>query len=401
MRLLHTADWHLGRTLEGRSREEEQEHVMEEICLIAEDQKVDAVLMAGDVFDTVNPPATSEALFYETAQKLSKGGSRPVFIIAGNHDSPERLEASRPLAGRQGITIVGKPILHPRTFPIVKTNEDLILSSVPYPSESRLNEVLSSINDEEIIKQAYNERLTELFKQHAQFFRKDAVNIVMTHLFAAGGKESDSERPIQVGGAYTVHPSAFPKSAQYVALGHLHRPQTLSGSQVPIRYAGSPLAYSFSESGQPKSVTIIDVAPGECAKSETVELTSGRPLTRWHAENGLTEVRQWIEEGRDAEAWIDLEIRLDEAMSMHEIQSLRKAYPRIVNIRPLYKESSLLVHEQNRSRLPIDELFIRFYKNQMDGAEPGDALIQLFMQLIEAEDAQREVAAGSEPNETD
>ncbi|MDN3954247.1 exonuclease SbcCD subunit D [Sporolactobacillus laevolacticus] len=401
MRLLQTADWHLGRTLEGRSREEEQERVMDEICTIADEEEVDAILMAGDVFDTVNPPAVSEALFYDTAQRLSLGGKRPVLIIAGNHDSPERLEASKPLAGRQGITIVGKPILQPLTVPIARTGEKLVLACVPYPSESRLNECLSLMNDEIAIKKAYNDRLSDLFLEHAQSFRKETVNILMTHLFAAGGKESDSERPIQVGGAYTVHPSAFPATAQFVALGHLHRPQTLSDSPVPARYAGSPLAYSFSEAGQPKSITVLDAKPNMPISKREIELTSGRPLIRWRAENGLAEVYQWIDEKRDNEAWIDLEIRLDEAMSMHDIQALRKVRPHIVNIRPIYKGNQELGNQTARSNLPIDQLFIRFYKNQMDGAEPGSELVQLFMQLIEEDEAEREVAVGRAAHETD
>ncbi|WP_028983996.1 exonuclease SbcCD subunit D [Sporolactobacillus terrae] len=400
MRLMHTADWHLGRTLEGRSREEEQEHVMDEICTIADDAHVDAVLMAGDVFDTVNPPAASEALFYETALRLSNNGKRPVLIIAGNHDSPERLEASRPLAGRQGITIIGKPVLKPLMVPIVTTGETLVLGSIPYPSESRLNECLSERNDEESIKTAYNDRLAELFQQHAAAFKKDTVNMLMTHLFAAGGKESDSERPIQVGGAYTVHPSAFPKSAQYVALGHLHRPQTLADSAVSARYAGAPLAYSFSEAGHAKSVTILDASPGTPIAMEHVELSSGRPLVRWRAEKGLEEVHQWLEEGRDTEAWIDLEICLNEAMNMHDIQALRKMRPHLVTIRPIYQNNLVEHDHQARSKLPIDELFVRFYKQQTNGAVPGSELIHMFMQLID-DQAEREAAAGRDLHETD
>ncbi|MCL1631070.1 exonuclease SbcCD subunit D [Sporolactobacillus sp. CPB3-1] len=401
MRLLHTADWHLGRRLEGRSREEEQEQVMDELCAIADDERVDVILMAGDVFDTVNPPASSEALFYETAQRLSSGGRRPVLVIAGNHDSPERLEAPGPLAGRQGITIIGKPVSQPVTVPVLSQNEKLVLSCVPYPSESRLNECLSTVNDEELIKLAYNDRLAELFNWHARSFEKEAVNLLMTHLFAAGGKESDSERPIQVGGAYTVHPNIFPPKAQYVALGHLHRPQTLKNTSVPVRYAGSPLAYSFSEAGSSKSVTIIDVSPEQQCSIREIELKSGRPLVRWHADRGMNQVRQWIDEQRDSEAWIDLEIRLDDAMSMHDIQMLRKARPRIVTIRPVYKENNDMAVEPMRTHLPIDELFIRFYKKQTAGAEPDTELVRLFMRLISEEESVREAAAGRAEHETD
>lgn len=400
MRLLHTADWHLGRTLEGRSREDEQEAVMDEICKIADEEQIDAVLMAGDVFDTVNPPAVSEALFYETAERLAKGGERPLIVIAGNHDSPDRLEASRPLAGKRGIKIVGRPVTAPISLPIARTGERLAVSAIPYPSESRLNECLSEMNEEKAIQEAYNDRLALLFHEHARYFSRNTVNVLMTHVFAAGGRESDSERPVQVGGAYTVYPSSFPGSAQYVALGHLHRPQTMEKSPVLTRYAGSPLAYSFSESDQPKSVTVIDVEPGKEASVETVRLSAGRPLVRWRAENGLEEVLSWLGEGRDKDAWIDLEIRLIEALNMHEIQALRKKNDHFVGIRPIY--GSLPEEESGirRSNLPIDQLFIRFYKDQTEGAEPGPELVQLFLKMIEEDEAEKEAAAGSDDHET-
>lgn len=400
MRLLHTADWHLGRTLEGRKREDEQAAVMDEICCIADDQKVDAVLMAGDVFDTVNPPASSEALFYETAQRLSLGGKRPLFVIAGNHDSPDRLEASKPLAGRQGIKIIGRPVPQPLVLPVPRTDEKLVIGCIPFPSESRLNEVLSEMNEEEAIQSAYNARVAVLFKQHAQFFQRDTVNLLMTHLFVAGGQESASERPIQVGGAYTVFPSSFPRAAQYVAMGHLHRPQTIGHAPSPARYAGSPLAYSFSETGQAKSVTVLDVSPGEKPLLQELPLSAGRRLVRWQADQGVEQVRRWLDEGRDIDAWIDLELTLDEALSMHDIQELRRRNDHFVTIRPIYAKDSS-VEETPASRLPIDQLFIRFYKEQTQGAEPGADLIHLFLQMIEEEHAMSEAAAGGIPYETD
>lgn len=401
MRLLHTADWHLGRTLEGRSRQDEQESVMDEICRIADEEQVDAVLMAGDVFDTVNPPAISESLFYETAERIAKGGKRPFLIIAGNHDSPDRLQASRPLAGRQGITIIGRPTPDPVRVPVERTGETLIAGCVPYPSESRLNECLSAMNEESAIQEAYNDRLNMLFSEHAGKFTPGSVNVLMTHVFTSGGKESESERPVQVGGAYTVYPSSFPEEAQYVALGHLHRPQTIERSPVPTRYAGSPLAYSFSEAGNKKSVTIIDVQPGKKAQVKEIPLVSGRPLVRWRAENGLDEVHRWLDERRDGDAWIDLEIQLDHALNMHEIQELRKADPYIVGIRPIYQAGGPDLQDQARTHLPIDQLFIRFYKEQTRGAEPEPELVRLFLQLLQDNEAEEEAAAGRDRHETD
>ncbi|MER2141445.1 MAG: exonuclease subunit SbcD, partial [Priestia megaterium] len=109
MRLLHTADWHLGRTLEGRSRLAEQAQFLDELADIVEEEKVDAILMAGDAFDTVNPPAAAEQLFYESMSRLSNNGKRPIIVIAGNHDNPDRLSAASPLAVHQNITLLGLP----------------------------------------------------------------------------------------------------------------------------------------------------------------------------------------------------------------------------------------------------------------------------------------------------
>ncbi|GGE50221.1 nuclease SbcCD subunit D [Pullulanibacillus camelliae] len=381
MRLLHTADWHLGRSLEGRSRQSEQEAVLAEIISIANDEKVDAVIMAGDVYDSVNPPAASEILFYETMKQLSHGGKRPVVVISGNHDSPERVEAASPLALTHGITLVGRPSQGPLTIAIPSCHQELVISAVPYPSESRLNECLSEMNEEAYIRSAYDERLSVLFHSHAQAFKKEAVNVVMSHLFIAGGRESDSERPIQIGGAYTVSPSSLDVGADYVALGHLHRPQSLAFGQTPGRYSGSPLAYSFSEANQPKSVTLIDCEPGQPADIREIYLKSGKPLVRWSAKQGLEEVYQWIEAGRDKQAWVDLEITLKDALAIRDIQNLRKAHEGLIHIRPIYLEAENDELFTRLSELPLQDIFGRFYRQQTGGADPDQALVELFLEM--------------------
>src|SRR5690554_4320223 len=138
MRLLHTADWHIGRTIEGRDRLQEHEQFFDELQQIVEKEKVDAILMAGDVFDSVNPPAKGEELFYETIARLSDGGKRPIAVIAGNHDHPDRLGAARTLTEKQGITIVSYPTIQPLKIVIPNSSDILNIAALPYPSESRL-----------------------------------------------------------------------------------------------------------------------------------------------------------------------------------------------------------------------------------------------------------------------
>lgn len=386
MRILHTGDWHLGRTLEGRSRLAEQEAFLDELVRMADEQQADLILMAGDVYDSVNPPAAAEQMFYDAAARLTDGG-RPLVVIAGNHDQPERVSSVTPLVSKRGITLVGLPSAEAVTVTAPRTGEIAKIAALPYPSEARLNELLSSDGSEDELRRAYSERVGKLMQMMARDFSPQTVNLAMSHIYVLGGLESESERPIQVGGAYTVDPSALAVGACYTALGHLHRPQAVKGEGI-IRYSGSPLAYSFSEAGQAKSVTMVDVSPGGTPVIEELFLSSGRPLVRWKAKGGLQEVYRWLEEGRDPNAFIDLEVSLTEAMGLGDIQRLRKSRDGIVHIRPVYPEMEALELEIERSRIPLPELFRKFYERQTGGAEPEDSLIQLFMELVDEDETE-------------
>lgn len=388
MRILHTGDWHLGRTLEGRSRQKEQEQFIDELVEIADTHKVDLILMAGDVYDSVNPPAAAEQLFYDAAARLTANG-RPLVVISGNHDQPERVASVSPLVLRQGITLVGLPTSEPVTIQVVRTGEIAKIAALPYPSESRLGELLAGDSDENELRLAYSARVGKLMKLLGREFTPQSVNLAMSHIYVLGGTPSDSERPIQVGGAYTVDPSDLSCGAQYTALGHLHRAQRVKGEGM-IRYSGSPLAYSFSEAGQAKSVTLIDAVPGAEPTFEEIYLRCGRPLVRWNSTGGIDEVYRWLDEGRDASAFIDLEIRLSEALSMSDIQRLRKSREGIIHIRPIYPQMEQELEQISRSRMPVQELFRKFYQRQTGGAEPEDSLIELFLELTQEERHQPE-----------
>lgn len=389
MRILHTGDWHLGRTLEGRSRLGEQEQFIDELVALADDQRADLILMAGDVYDSVNPPAAAEQLFYEAAARLTEGG-RPMVVIAGNHDQPDRVSSVTPLVASRGLTLIGTPIAKTVTVSTPRTGETAKIAALPYPSEARLNELLGGDGDEDQLRRAYSERVGQLMSLMAKEYTPHTVNLAMSHIYVLGGVECDSERPIQVGGAYTVDPAALSIGASYTALGHLHRAQAVPGDAC-IRYSGSPLQYSFSEAGQAKSVTMVDVSPGKDPAIEELFLQSGRPLVRWKAKGGLEEVYRWLDEGRDPEAYIDLEISLTEAMGMADIQRLRKSRDGIIHIRPVYPEMEALILETERTHLPLPELFRKFYLRQTGGGEPEEHLINLFLELVE-----EEVADGGE-----
>ncbi len=405
MRILHTADWHFGKTIEGRDRLPEQVAFVEELCGICAEERIDLVLVAGDVFQSPNPSAAAEELFYYALDRLADHGKRGVVIVAGNHDNPDRLCAASPLAGRLGITLAGLPKeeLGPTyasagrvyrvnggqawlELAVPGVEHTAVIAALPYPSEGRLKELLAKSLEDKELRQGYNERLAGLFAALNEQYRPDTVNLAVSHLYVRGGIESDSEQQIQVGGAYAVDPLIFPINAQYIALGHLHRPQYVGGTPAPCRYAGSPLAYSFSETGYAKSVTIIEALPGQSANIREVHVTSGRPLVRWRAAGGLAEVREWVDSGRDRDAWIEVELEIAKALALDEIQELRAMHPGFVTIRPVFSLAEDRIGQEpvRLNSMPLSELFIRFYEQQNGGLKPDDRLVEMFLELSQS-----------------
>jgi len=370
-----------------------------------EEQDIDLVLVAGDIYDTYNPSAAAEELFYDAVDRLNDKGRRAVVVIAGNHDNPERLCAASPLAYKNGIILLGYPgsdaglyKTSPGNIKIADSGpgwlelcvpgcgHNAVIITLPYPSESRLEEVLSKQADEEIMQKAYSEKIGSIFSSLSRKFRNDTVNLIVGHIFIRGGKESDSERTLQVGGALTVEPEILPPNTHFVALGHLHRPQEIRNAPCPVFYSGSPLAYSFSEAGHSKAVYIVDAIPGEKADIRPLYLDCGKPLRRWIAEEGIAQAIKWCEEGRDMNAWIDLEIVTDRILTLEEQKTLRTLHPGIVNIRPRLKTETV-DGESYRSRegKKIDELFRDFYSFKMQ-AEIPDELMSAFIEIINDED---------------
>ena len=401
VRILHTSDWHLGKTLENINRMDEQRQFVDELCSVAEREKVDVVLVAGDIYDTYNPPAAAEELFYDAVDRLNDRGRRAVIVIAGNHDNPERLCASSPLAYRNGIILLGYPGsnsgVHTTGSGGVKVTasgagwlrlnvsgcgHDAVVITLPYPSETRLEQVLCSESDEIRLQLAYSDKVGSILKSRSQEFKEDTVNLVIGHIFLRGGRESESERTLQVGGAMTVDPGVLPGNAHFVALGHLHRPQRIKEAPCPAYYSGSPLAYSFSEADYCKVLYLIDAIPGGRPVISEIPLNCGKPLKRWVAKNGIAQALGWCEEGRDRNAWIDLEVYTDRILSVDEQKLLRELNPGIINIRPVIKsEISEAANWENRETKKVDELFKDYYRFRT-GIEVSQELMETFIDVL-------------------
>ncbi|MFZ7132478.1 MAG: exonuclease SbcCD subunit D [Eubacteriales bacterium] len=409
MRILHTSDWHLGKNLEQINRIEEQKEFINEFCTIVEEEKIDLILIAGDIFDTYNPSAAAEELFYDAINRLNDKGKRAVVVIAGNHDNPERLCAASPLAYKNGIILLGYPNSNASDYKVTTENIKIINSgsgwleisikacehnaviiTLPYPSESRLEEMLSSNADEQLLQKAYSEKIGSVFISLSENYRDDTVNLAVGHLFMRGGKESDSERTLQVGGALTVDAGMLPSNAHFVALGHLHRPQEIKKAPCPVFYSGSPLAYSFSEAEYSKAVYIVDVIPGQQAEIKPYYLKCGKPLKKWVAKEGIGQALQWCEEGKDKNAWVDLEIVTDRILTIEEQKKLRSLHNGILHIRPRLKQTEQIdMLDTNRESRSLNELF-KDYFHYRTGSKIPDELMKTFLEVINDEDEEIE-----------
>lgn len=396
LRILHTSDWHLGRSLEGRSRLPEQEQFIDELTDIVTKEDIQIILVAGDIFDTYNPSADAENLFFDALERLSDGGKRAVVVIAGNHDSPDRLHAANPLALKHGISLLGYPgeqlmvgtatggVKRLKTGPgwvelaAAGCEEKAIIYALPYPSESRLNEVFTEKLDDESQQIAYSQRVGSLFTEADQIFRTDTVNLAVAHLFAYGGLESESER--QLGGALAVSPLAMPKQAQYVALGHLHRPQQVHNAPQTCRYSGSPLSFSFSEADQQKEVVIVDLIPSGLAEARSINLSCGKALKRWRA-NNIEEARLWLTEPKNLDCWVELEIMADQPLEISALAELRKAHSGIITIRPIFPELAADLEGRRLSEMPLLDRFKLFFERERGIAPPTD-LAGFFLEMV-------------------
>lgn len=262
MKLLHTADWHLGKTLKGQNLLEDQKFILDQILYIAKD--VDAILICGDIYDRGVPPVEAVELFNETLTKFAER-NLPTLIIAGNHDSAPRLNFGNKIFERQNIFITAKIEDNPKNIVLEDNFGEVYFSMIPYFEPVNIKNKFLDENDPRLTSNAANKIYIDFLRQKIPANKR---SVALAHVFLTGGIESESERKF-VGGAENVNVDIF-SGYNYVALGHLHRPQKF--------YSGSPLKYSFDEANHKKSVTIVDIDGAGNVKIEPIELKPRRDV---------------------------------------------------------------------------------------------------------------------------
>lgn len=281
MKFLHTADWHVGKTLKGRNRLAEQREVLAQIVEVAREHDVDAVLVAGDLYDTSAPSSDAQRLVNHTLLSLARDG-REVVVIAGNHDHGRTFEAFRPVMRAAGIEFAGRVHANAdggvHTFTARSTGEKAVVVLLPFLARRYAygaEELVTGTPSENAGR--YDEAMRTIIGALSSSFEPDAVNIVMGHVTCTGGVMGGGEREAQSIFEYHVPASAFPVDAHYVALGHLHRRQAMPAA-CPVHYSGAPLAVDFGEQENTPVVCIVEVAPGIPASVTDVPITAGRRL---------------------------------------------------------------------------------------------------------------------------
>lgn len=399
MKILHTADWHLGKRLDRFSRLEEQVLVMEELIQTADEQHVDLILIAGDLFDNFNPGVDAVQLFYKTLKRLSLNGKRPVIAISGNHDSPNFIDAPDPLAKECGIILIG----HPKAeippfelehFKISKSAEGFIeiifknydfpvrILHTPYANEIRLKQYFGEDKEAEL-----NNVLAEHWQKNAdEFCDEKGVNLLMTHLYMNKKgtpllDEPEGEKPLKIGNADLIFSDIIPSQIQYTALGHLHRFQNIGTEEKPVVYSSSPLCYSFSEAGQTKYISVIEAEPGKTVQFEKIPIKNGKCLER-KSFDSIEKTVEWLTENQNT--FVELTLESETFLKADERKRLYQSHNGIVHLIPKVKNQELNENQLRDINLnqDIQSLFRDYFKSKNGGQDANDELINLFNEIL-------------------
>lgn len=356
MRILHTSDWHLGRIFHGVHLTEDQAYILEQLIELIKDSKPDVILVAGDIFDRSVPPVEAVNLLDETLSKILMDYKIPTIMISGNHDSPDRVDFGSKLMEESKLHIIGRFNKNIRPVEIEDKFGPVYFYPLPYVEPAIVRESIGG----EI--HSHDEAMNVLIGNIKNTMNMDKRNVLITHTFAAGGEASESERPLTIGGSSVVDAAYF-KDFNYVALGHLHRPQRVGGDN--IRYSGSLMKYSFSEATQKKYIPIIEMDEKGNVSVETIELKPKRDLRC--VEGYLEDILKGPQNEESREDYLMVTLK-DEGAILDAMGKIRSIYPNALHIeRPQFiSTNNQLNVDSNFRKMDISELFSSFFKQVTD-----------------------------------
>lgn len=396
MRLLHTSDWHLGQNFYTKSRAPEHQAFLAWLCQTAAEQQVDAIIVAGDIFDTGSPPSYARELYNRFVVDLQPTGCQ-LIVLAGNHDSVATLNESRELLACLNTHVVASAQHHPEGQAIIINQRNgepgAVLCPIPYLrprdiTKSRAGE--SGGEKQRQLLDAIADHYRECFHAACQLRGERALPIIATgHLTALGVTKTDAVRDIYIGTLDAFPASHFP-AADYIALGHIHRAQIVAQSEH-IRYCGSPIALSFDETGGAKVVNLVEFSGGSLAKITPLDVPVSQPLAM--IKGTLAHIEQQLARWRDAQpepkTWLDIEIVSDNFLHdmQRHITALTEDLPVDVILlrrsREQREQAIARLETETLSELSVTDVFERRLQSEALEEEQAARLRTLFAQTLE------------------
>jgi len=330
MKILHTSDWHLGHRLLEQSQQEDQNKFLDWLLDFIRQNKIDLLLVSGDIFDTGVPSAQGQKLYYDFLIHLRDTGCTQVVITGGNHDAPGTLNAPKELLLALSIHVIGKATdpLEKEILKLTVNDEEVIVAAVPYLRDQDIRRAIASESFEEI-NNRYKTALIHHYTEAASYCHAlktiETPVIAMGHLFALGGKTSESEQTIYVGNLGDIGAEDFPVIFDYVALGHLHRAQKVGGLDH-IRYSGSPYILSFSEIDTDKKIVVMDTLNGKINSIQEIEVPRFRKVCRvsGSVESCIMQLKEIDAGNHVLTPWIEVILENDDELAL-EFKEINKA----------------------------------------------------------------------------
>ncbi len=332
MKILHTADWHLGHRLHDQSQVEEQTLFLNWIENYIINEKIDILLISGDIFDTGTPSNQSLEMYYSFLVKLNNTTCRSIIITGGNHDSPGTLNAPKHILNALSIKVVGKATenIEDEVFKIESNDEEVLIAAVPYLRDGDIRRAVVGESFEELTdkyKTALVNHYNAAAEQCKRINNNKAPVIAMGHLFAVGGSISESEQNIYVGSLGHIGAEDFNTYFDYIALGHLHRPQIIGGNNK-VRYSGSPNILSFSEIGYDKKVIVLTIENNKIIHIKDDIIPCFREFYRIKGkiEECIAQFSDIISNTYQLTPWVEIILDEDNTINTESLKSAAKDY---------------------------------------------------------------------------
>jgi len=371
MKLLHTADWHAGRTLHGQSRTPEIRQVLREIAELAQLEAVELILVAGDLFDSKYPTPDAEEAVYEFFLTTAKAGI-PSVVIAGNHDSPLRLDAVGRVLRLAEVHVVGEARVAGQggVLELAVKGELVRIAALPFVSERRIVKVAELKSDPGAWRDRYRQGMRTLINNLTAGFSGDAVNLLMMHTTMEGATLANSEHTFHCTEAYTVSADLVPEGVNYLALGHIHKPQVVVGlAENQARYAGSIIQLDFGEEGDHKAVYLIEAAPKQPTQVLERRLKGGRRLKHFRCQRA--ELERYLPEIARCDGWAKLSITV-ERLEPGLKDRLKADHPNLLIVEQSVPGSKRLDLPGVDHTMRLVEAYAQYYREGRGATLPDD-----------------------------